>query len=199
MICKKCEVGLKQLKNSDVKFCPNCDSVDVPVDKQEQIQASGPETDFRCPKCPDINLQIGDLFGTQVCFCDECYGFVIDRTSLGQLIEGLRASYEGPDDAPIQIDPAELHEICNCPACLERMETFNYYGPGNVILDSCEHCQLTWFNQGELGKIIRAPGVRKLRKSVNGESEFLRERLYAQAEAERASGIKWLLQTRLLR
>jgi len=42
------------------------------------------------------------------------------------------------------------------------METFNYCGPGNVVLDSCNECKLTWFNQGELGKIIRAPGRRKL-------------------------------------
>lgn len=180
MLCEQCKGELKQVKNSGVKFCPSCDLVDVPRDKQEQLKPVGQQTDFHCPKCPEINLEIGDLFGTQVCFCSECHGFVIDRMSLGELIGNLRASYNGPDDAPIQIDPAELHEICNCPACLERMETFNYYGPGNVVLDSCSECKLTWFNQGELGKIIRAPGVREVRKSLNYESPLVRERSHNQ-------------------
>ena len=87
-----------------------------------------------------------------------------------------------------------LHEVCTCPACFDRMETFNYYGPGNVVLDSCNECMLTWFNQGELGKIVHAPGRRQLRKSNNYESDVLRNRLYSLADSELACGMLMLIQ-----
>ena len=48
----------------------------------------------------------------------------------------------------------------NCPACLERFETHPYCGPGNVVIDSCRDCELTWLDHGELATIMRAPGQR---------------------------------------
>lgn len=196
MNCEKCGAALQQVAETDSLACASCKQAPNPnpANPHEPLSAVGQQTDFLCPKCPNHNLQIGDLFGTQVCFCDQCYGFVIDRVSLGELVDKLRASYGGPDDAPIQINPAELHEVCTCPACFDRMETFNYYGPGNVVLDSCNECMLTWFNQGELGKIIRAPGRRQLRKSNNYESDVLRNRLYSLADSELACGMLMLIQ-----
>lgn len=153
----------------------------------------GQQTDFLCPRCIETNLQVGDLFETQVCYCDTCYGFVIDRVSLGELVDKLRAAYDGPDDAPIKIDPAELHMVCHCPACFEPMDTFNYYGPGNVILDGCETCKLMWLDENELSKIIRAPGRREIRTSNNHESELLRRALYQQAESDGMAGMMLML------
>jgi len=177
------------MENGEDPICLNCESNELPSNGKEQLSGSGQQTDFPCPKCSEINLQVGDLFGTQVCYCEDCYGFVIDRVSFGELVNKLRAAYEGPDDAPIMIDPAELRVVCNCPACFEQMETFNYYGPGNVILDSCERCKLTWLDQSELIKIIRAPGRRELPTSDNLESEFLRSLLHKQAESDAMVGM----------
>ena len=198
MICQDCTTELTQLPENDLMFCATCNVVNLPetpdasAAHREKITGGGQPTDFLCPACPDHNLQVGDLFGTQVCYCEQCKGFVIDRMSLGELVDGLRASYDGPDDSPIQINPAELHQVAKCPACAEKMETFNYYGPGNVILDTCDPCKLTWFNQGELGKIIRAPGRRTRPPGYNQESSFLRQKLYAQAAQDGAVGM-WML------
>ena len=192
MNCKTCHSSQNQLENGEACTCPDCEPNDVPKNGQEQLTGMGQQTDFLCPKCSESNLQVGDLFGTQVCYCDECYGFVIDRVSFGELVDKLRAAYDGPDDAPIKIDPAELHMVCQCPACSERMDTFNYYGPGNVILDSCETCKLTWLDQNELVKIIRAPGRRELRTSNNHESQLLRRVLYQQAENDGMAGMMLL-------
>ena len=189
MNCKKCNLNLHQTENGQAPVCSNCESNEVPNSDKEQLSGNGQQTDFHCPKCSEINLQVGALFGTQVCYCDSCYGFVIDRVSLGELVDKLRATYDGPDDAPIMIDPAELHLVCNCPACFERMETFNYYGPGNVILDSCESCKLTWLDQSELIKIIRAPGRREIRTLDNLESQVLRSLLHQQAESDGLAGM----------
>jgi Zn-finger nucleic acid-binding protein len=38
------------------------------------------------------------------------------------------------------------------------METHPYYGPGNVIIDSCAACDLVWLDFGELTQIVDAPG-----------------------------------------
>lgn len=38
------------------------------------------------------------------------------------------------------------------------MSTYPYCGPGNVVIDVCARCTLVWFDHGELGAIIRAPG-----------------------------------------
>ena len=32
-----------------------------------------------------------------------------------------------------------------------------YAGPGNVVLDSCERCQVNWLDAGELRRIAVAP------------------------------------------
>jgi Zn-finger nucleic acid-binding protein len=37
------------------------------------------------------------------------------------------------------------------------MEAHFYAGPGNVVLDSCDFCNLNWLDHGELMRIARAP------------------------------------------
>ena len=39
------------------------------------------------------------------------------------------------------------------------METHPYYGPGNVIIDSCARCEFVWLDFGELKQIADAPGA----------------------------------------
>jgi hypothetical protein len=38
------------------------------------------------------------------------------------------------------------------------MATHPYYGPGNVIIDTCEPCEVVWLDFGELKQIVAAPG-----------------------------------------
>jgi Zn-finger nucleic acid-binding protein len=37
------------------------------------------------------------------------------------------------------------------------MDTHPYGGPGNVIIDDCERCEVNWLDYGELQRIVRAP------------------------------------------
>ena len=129
--------------------------------KLDTVTLGEKQTDFCCPKCgQDTHLHVGHLSATQVCLCPQCRGFVIDRASLGELVEILRGIYKGEDDKPSIPNTAQLDQHSNCPACFGRMETFHYCGPGNVIIDSCNGCELLWLDNGELGKMIRAPGKR---------------------------------------
>lgn len=166
-----------------------CSQVEVLAPTADGLVPEGRATDFNCPNCVDQPLYVGEINKTQVCFCMGCRGFVIDRMSFGELMEVLRAAYDGADDAPILLDPEELKKLCLCPACGELMETFNYYGPGNVVLDTCNECQLTWLDEGELAKIVRAPGQRNYGGSSNYESEVLRKQLYENADSDFAAGV----------
>ena len=37
------------------------------------------------------------------------------------------------------------------------MDTHFYNGPGNMIIDDCDTCELNWLDHGELMRIVRAP------------------------------------------
>ena len=38
------------------------------------------------------------------------------------------------------------------------MQTHPYYGPGNIVIDTCEHCNTIWLDYGELAAAVNAPG-----------------------------------------
>ena len=38
------------------------------------------------------------------------------------------------------------------------MDTHPYYGPGNVVIDSCARCAVVWLDYHELAMIRDAPG-----------------------------------------
>lgn len=124
------------------------------------IKLTDKSLEFTCPVCPDANLVVAEFHGTQVCACSQCKGFLLDSESLGFLVTGLRANYKGPEDKPELIKTRELDERMNCPACYQYMYTHPYYGPGNVVINSCGECKLNWLDQGEFAKLIRSPGRR---------------------------------------
>ena len=45
-----------------------------------------------------------------------------------------------------------------CSTCSTKMETFQYNGPGNIVIDTCHTCDLIWLDFGELQKVVNAPG-----------------------------------------
>ena len=53
------------------------------------------------------------------------------------------------------------------------MVTHPYFGPGNVVIDSCEACAHVWLDFGELRQIVDAPGKdrgnREMPRPVVGE------------------------------
>ena len=142
--------------------CKACGEYWFPGSIEASEDAIVPEnrtTPFSCPRC-SVDLEVGKLGNTEVCFCPGCRGYVIDSESLGGIIQMRRADYAGPDDKPVLVDPSELDIHVSCPACFAKMEAHHYCGPGNIILDTCMGCKLAWLDHGELSKIVRAPGRR---------------------------------------
>jgi len=142
--------------------CEACGSYSFPTTIEASEDAIIPQnrtTPFCCPRCA-VDLQVGKISNTEVCFCPTCRGYVIDAESLGGLITARRMSYSGPDDIPTPADFRELDVHSTCPACFAKMEAHHYCGPGNIVLDTCIHCKLAWLDHGELSKITRAAGQR---------------------------------------
>lgn len=129
---------------------------------KENIEKTDLKTEFCCPVCENENLSVGTISKIQVCFCDSCDGFVLPQKDFQDLVNHLRATYPGPEDRPVPIDQLELHQKRNCPACLQPMDTHPYYGPGNIVIDSCYFCALVWLDESELTTIQKAPGRRPL-------------------------------------
>ena len=188
-ICDQC---VQEMKNA-----PKPNSGPTPEELAASagaVTTSEKVTGFNCPDCEDKPLRVGSIGNCQVCYCPECEGFVIDRASLGDLIESLRTSYEGPEDKPVPLDPNAILNQTQCPACFETMETFPYCGPGNVVIDTCEGCKLTWLDSGEMAQIVRAPGRRDYGLK-SAESEMLKAQIYEQAQSNGMTALMMLSNT----
>ncbi len=142
--------------------CSSCESFWFPASIEQSEDGIVPQdrvTPFSCPRC-SVDLEVGKIGNTEVCYCPTCRGFVVDSESLGGLIYARRATYVGPDDQPTLANSNELDMHATCPACFAKMEAHHYCGPGNIVLDTCMGCKLAWLDHGELSKIARAPGRR---------------------------------------
>ena len=193
MNCESCSGTMTQVYGQTHHHCQSCNAYSFPTPIDQSIEAitpSGKETSFNCPQC-SIPLEVGTIHGAmQVCFCKNCRGYVVDNTTFGVLATELRNAYQGPDDKPKPIDPDQLDVATKCPACHEKMNAHPYYGPGSIVLDTCMHCKLAWLDHGELGRIIRAPGVRNQNKSGNLESAVLRAKFDQQCKEHDRAMIK---------
>ena len=163
MNCVSCGGVLEKVYGQSHHWCRGCNLFEFPTALDEgliPIFSGGESTSFRCPKC-EVSLEVGSITeSVQVCFCNNCRGFVTSSQSLGQVITQMRSEYQGLDDQPQPLDPQELEIYDACPACRVVMDSHPYYGPGNLVLNTCNPCQLAWLEHGELAKIIRAPGPR---------------------------------------
>jgi len=50
-----------------------------------------------------------------------------------------------------------------------KMDVHPYYGPGNVVVDTCGECGLIWLDHGEMTRVEQASGVRQTPWSQRSE------------------------------
>jgi hypothetical protein len=74
-----------------------------------------------------------------------------------ELVDNLRAQQQVSIPVGAVANPDDLRRHISCPHCRRPMEPHFYAGPGNVVLDSCDYCNLNWLDHGELMRIARAP------------------------------------------
>jgi Zn-finger nucleic acid-binding protein len=91
-------------------------------------------------------------------YCRNCRGVLMARTTFAGVVQVRRAWATAPPAAPVPLNRQQLDRRAKCPSCGAAMTTHPYYGPGNVIIDTCAACDLVWLDFGELAQIVDAPG-----------------------------------------
>ena len=155
-------------------FCRYCGSFHFPDTKAEEgirIVAETPEA--ACAVCskPLSSAIIDEAHPIR--YCQNCRGVLIARRGFAGVVQKRRSWATGTPAPPVPLNPQELDRKVRCPVCKGPMSTHPYFGPGNVVIDSCEPCELVWLDFGELKQIVDAPGkdrgTREMPTPVEGE------------------------------
>ena len=149
-----------ELTARGVYRCGHCGTNAFPgtLDR-DGIRVIGPgDTSLPCSQCqaPLVRAMLDEY---QINYCEKCRGILVPRRSFAEVVRRRRAWAEGPPVTPIPPDSREMRRKITCPKCHARMTTDWYYGPGNIILDRCDACDLVWLDYGELKQVVDAPGV----------------------------------------
>ncbi len=134
----------------------------VLVSAEPANTGSGPN--LACPIC-SLPLVRASVAKIPVLFCNQCHGLLLPMPVLQPILEELRndAQSQAVQTPP---DRGDIKRAIQCPQCHRRMDTHFYAGPGNVIVDSCDTCDLLWLDRGELTRIAHAPDDSNVEEST---------------------------------
>ena len=175
MNCQNCGGAMELFAQRGYFFCQYCGSFHFPDTKADDgIRIVGDTAQpMACAVCSKP-LTMAMLDETQpIRYCQNCRGVLIARRSFAAVVQKRRSWATATPGPAVPLNPDELARKVRCPACAGPMATHPYYGPGNVVLDSCETCELVWLDFGELRQIVDAPGkdrgTREFPRQVRGE------------------------------
>jgi Zn-finger nucleic acid-binding protein len=157
MNCQNCGAPLRTTSNRDYAVCDYCTTVAFREPDADGVVVLGEHSALPCPIC-QRTLVTAFVNETDILFCDRCRGILCDQPGFGAVTQQLRSGLAAPLSTPRPLNRADLERRVMCPQCGAAMDTHPYYGPGNVVVDSCGYCRLIWLDHGELHKIVSAPG-----------------------------------------
>ena len=172
--CPQCAGSTRGVPGRQYLQCEYCSSLVFPHDNPlmtDGIIPLGDELDSSCPCCHSP-LQTGEMDGNPALYCANCYGVLVRNDAFGRVIRDRRAKRSTRENVEVTpIDMAQYERILNCPSCLGKMEVHPYYGPGNVVIDSCHRCSYIWLDHSEMATMVIAGGGVEPPPSVPGELE----------------------------
>lgn len=172
MNCRNCGAPMELFERRRYSFCRHCGSfhfIDAGaghdgVQVLERAANAAP-----CPVCA-APLAKALLDGTHaIQYCEQCRGVLVSRGAFVDVTTTRRAFAEGAPVPPQPIDQRELQRRMTCPVCQGGMDVHPYYGPGNVVIDTCSRCDVIWLDFGELRQIADAPGRDRGRRFAPAE------------------------------
>jgi len=145
--------------------CPYCESDWVPDPNLDDVAVLEP-SGVACPVCWK-EMKQGRLSSRAVFYCEGCRGLLIRIGDLVPIIEEMRASRSSPPytGKPPSSQEGLRHVVC--PLCGKPMDNHLYGGPGNILMDTCEPCEVHWLDKGELKRIALAPDYRYAQIEMN--------------------------------
>lgn len=159
MDCSNCGAPMTLVRAQEYFRCDYCGSFHFPAASKDGVRLLGvAPKNIPCPVCGEA-LHLASLddrhHGYQ---CVECRGLLLERSSFGEAVQSRRSWANGQPDAPRPLDRNDLERRVACPFCRRPMNTHPYYGPGNIVIDTCDGCNMVWLDYGELGRVVNAPG-----------------------------------------
>ena len=150
-----------RLDERGIFVCDYCGS-------QRELPASlsyvnlGNQTANLCPLC-SVPLSASLLDGYSLLCCARCAGMLIAMNCFASVIDAVRVrEHRSVLTVPAR-DQSPGDRTIACPLCGKPMVAHIYGGPGNVVIDSCENCQVNWLDPGELRRVALAPDTARTR------------------------------------
>ena len=154
--CQNCGAPLKLEPERHYLFCEYCKALYFPKESPEGLILLGMPSKVDCPLCRQP-LVLARVNSFEVLACQGCKGLLLDRIDFLPILDYLRLKYPERHRPPAAFKPQELTRELRCPHCDERMETYPYGGPGNVVLDNCLDCGILWLDYDEINRIVQTP------------------------------------------
>jgi Zn-finger nucleic acid-binding protein len=156
--CGSCGAPREYDRGRLIFTCRHCGTEEpVPVGLQafDLADPSGLE----CPSCRGSLLHAA-AGGRPIQVCSACHGALVAMSSFMAVVAVVRF-FEGQslDVLPMRQQKPGDRQVA-CPSCGHAMRSHLYGGPGNIVMDTCEHCELNWLDKGELRRIALAPDSR---------------------------------------
>jgi Zn-finger nucleic acid-binding protein len=157
-MCDSCGAPMRIDGDRGIFVCDHCGGEQEMPAALEYVEVGG-ETSHRCPLC-SAPLSTGQLEGHPLLCCAHCFGMLIEMNRLAAIIDAARGRERRTfrTALPRRQNPGD--RTIACPLCGQPMVSHLYGGPGNVVIDSCERCQVNWLDPGELHRIAVAPDGR---------------------------------------
>jgi len=152
--CDRCGGTTRLSEGQNHYVCQYCSSIiqlsDISMDR---VLPAGQATECQCPSC-DGMLHTGLMEGHPVLYCSVCFGLLLEHANFGRILDQRQTRRAGFEPAePRPIDAAAFDRKLFCPGCGDRMESHPYYGPGNIVIDTCTPCGYLWLDHGELTRV----------------------------------------------
>ena len=165
--------------------CAHCGTVHVPEPAQGDVRVLGVERD--APPCPACRtpLAAATLNQGAAHYCQTCRGLLLDRQTFVDVVQTKRAWATGEPTVPGPLDRRDLERAVKCPRCRQQMSTHPYYGPGRIVIDTCDACNLVWLDHGELDRVVDAPGRDRGSSLRAGEGAWRDEPRQEESEPKR--------------
>ncbi len=155
MDCKQCGAPLIVEEGQDFFHCQYCGSYDFPNPNQDGVGLLDEVSPYTCPLCREA-LVSAVVQNIHIHSCPNCRGNLIPQSKMLPILRLSQPSTPLNTESASLPNKAELNRRAACPACQKVMAVYPYGGPGNIIIQGCEECQLIWLDFGELARIIRA-------------------------------------------
>jgi Zn-finger nucleic acid-binding protein len=160
--CPNCGAPMAPLETHPCWQCGHCTTIVCPESAApDGVRMLGASQDGRardCPVCaqPMLAAVMDDRYRIEM--CAQCKGTLMPRHTFAETVVGRRHAAATRATPVSPANRRELERRVACPSCGGPMLTDWYYGPGNIVIDSCPTCDLVWLDAGELQRVIDAPG-----------------------------------------